>query len=233
MAITSAPTFPGLAMPEAGILLMSLVSNGRGRERIPSPLADADAPAPDELLVHQARHGDEGAFRRLVERHGSGAYKLALRIVRSHQDAEEVAQDAFVRAWRGLPLYRGESSFSTWLYRIVARRALDQAAVVRRRSRNEAALDPDSIDALPDPRPPRSMDRTRLRLERLIADLPEIQRAVVTLFYLQDRSLRDVAGILDLPAGTVKTHLHRSRAALRTAWLRENAGEERDELHGV
>jgi RNA polymerase sigma-70 factor (ECF subfamily) len=232
MAITLAATFPSLAMPEAGAFLMSLVSNGRGREGVASRPAAIRTPAPEELLVHQARHGDENSFRLLVERHGGAAYALALRIVRSPQDAEEVAQDAFLRAWRALPQFRGESSFSTWLYRIVARRALGQAAVARRRMENEVSLDDRTVDAMPDPRPSRALDRTHLRLERLIADLPPMQRAVVTLFYLRDRSLRDVAEVLDLPAGTVKTHLHRSRAALRAAWLRESAGEERDELQG-
>ena len=72
--------------------------------------------------------------------------------------------------------------------------------------------------------------RERFRLERLIAALPDTARAVITLFYLQDRSVDEVAEALELPTGTVKTHLHRSRAALRRAWLRETAREEDDEL---
>ena len=88
----------------------------------------AGDPAGDHEWVDRARGGDAGAFRMLVERYRTRVYGLCLRIVRSPADAEEVAQDAFVRAWLALPRFRGESSFSTWIYRIAARRAFDRAA---------------------------------------------------------------------------------------------------------
>src|SRR5439155_5814567 len=81
------------------------------------------------------------AYRTLVERHRDRAYGLALRILRSAPDAEEVAQDAFVRAWLGLRDYRGDAAFATWLHRIVARRALDRAAILRGRRAREESLE--------------------------------------------------------------------------------------------
>ncbi len=230
MAVATASPFPSLGRFE--ISLFAFVHREWTEERAPERLAGVRSRSGDEPLVQQARLGDQDSFRILVERHGDAAYALSLRIVQSPQDAEEVAQDAFVRAWRALPQFRGESSFSTWLYRIVTRRAFVKAAAARRKRAMEEPLDERAIEALPDPHSPREVGRTRLRLERLIAGLSDMQRAVVTLFYLQDRSLRDVAGILDLPLGTVKTHLHRSRAALRGAWAREVAGEKKDELRG-
>jgi RNA polymerase sigma-70 factor (ECF subfamily) len=186
-----------------------------------------DRAVPDDaLLVARARARDTEAFRMLVERHQDRAYSLALRMLRSAEDAQEVAQDAFVRAWNALPGFRGEARFGTWLHRIVARRALDRAALLRHRGRREIVADAEQIPA----EQPAVAGIEAVRLERLIAGLDDAPRTVVTLFYYEDRSVEEVAGILGMPAGTVKTHLSRARAALRTAWLREDAGRERPAL---
>jgi RNA polymerase sigma-70 factor, ECF subfamily len=174
----------------------------------------------EQALVARARGGDVEAFRALVERHAGRVQALALRIVRSASDAEEVAQDAFVRAWLALPRFRGESSFATWLHRITVRRALDRAESLKLRHAREQGLDAAetlaaAADDAPDPR--------RRRLERMIAALPPAQRAAVTLYYLEDRAVEQVAMMLGVPEGTVKTHLSRARAALRKAWLEEDA----------
>jgi len=160
----------------------------------------------------------------LVERYQDRAHGLALRIVRSPVDAEDVAQEAFLRAWQALPRFRGDSSFGTWLHRIVARRALDRAMSLRNRQRREASLE--DVRDLADrvtraPWAPETVDR--MRLERLLGGLSAAQRAAVTLYYYEDRSVEHVASVLGVPANTVKTHLSRARAALREAWSREGA----------
>jgi RNA polymerase sigma-70 factor (ECF subfamily) len=179
----------------------------------------------ERRLIARAQGGDTGAFRELVDRHRARAYTLALRILRSASDAEEVAQDAFVRVWTALPGFRGESSFATWLYRIVARRAFDRAQILRNRRAREqvdeklpeiaAASGGEDEDAL----------RAAL-LQRLVARLSPAQRSAVTLFYYEGRSVEQAAEILGMPENTVKTHLLRARAALRAAWTDE-AGDER------
>lgn len=176
---------------------------------------------PDELdWIRRSRNGDEHAFRRLVERHGDRAYALALRIVRDQAEAEEVAQDAFLRAWRALPGFRGDAAFSTWLHRIVVRRALDRAQALRGRRGREADVEMDSIpDASAGRAPDLETVAKRRRLEALIAGLPAAQRAAITLFYFHDRSVLEVASVLGMPENTVKTHLSRARVALRDAWL--------------
>ncbi len=178
--------------------------------------------AAERELVRRAQGGDEGAFRRLVERHGGRAHALALRILRSASDAEEVTQDALLRAWRALPRFRGESAFTSWLYRIVVRQAFDRAAVLKGRRSREAGIEVlDDRPAAASSGPDAEARERATRLERLVARLPEVPRTVVTLYYYQDRSVEEVARTLRMPANTVKTHLSRARAALRSAWMRE------------
>jgi len=161
----------------------------------------------------------------LVELNRDRVYGLALRIVRSAPDAEEVAQDAFVRAWLALPRFRGAASFSTWIYRITARRAFDRALTLKLRRGRETGIEAVWEAAAPGDGAPRpALVR---RLEALVAALPPAQRAAVTLYYLQDRSVEQVAAALAMPENTVKTHLSRARAALRAAWLARGGDETR------
>lgn len=172
--------------------------------------------ADERRLIARAQSGDTAAFRTLVDQHSARAYALALRILRSPSDAEEVAQDAFVRVWSALPGFRGDSTFGTWLYRIVARRAFDRAQVMKnRRVREQAEAQ------LPEAAAPDAADEDLLeaaKLQRLIATLTPAQRMAVTMFYYEGRSVEQVALLLGMPENTVKTHLSRARAALRAAW---------------
>jgi RNA polymerase sigma-70 factor (ECF subfamily) len=175
--------------------------------------------------VERAKLGDDGAFRHLVVRHRDRAYGLALRILRSAPDAEDAAQEAFVRAWRALPSFRGESTFSTWLYRIVARQSFDRLEQIKRRRERETAL-----DAVAEPAaaaPGAASGLLARRLERLMGALSPVQRAAVSLYYWQDLSVEDVATALGIPENTVKTHLSRARTELRDAWRRAEHDEPR------
>ncbi len=175
----------------------------------------------ERALVAQARRGDAAAFRVLVERHHARALALARRVVRDAAEAEEVAQDAFLKAWTALPGFREESRFGTWLHRIVVRRALDRLDSIRARRRHEQAAPswPDEASARPEEGGP-----GHARVRRLVDALPPMQRAAITLFYFEDRSVEEAARVLGTNENTLKTHLHRARAALRSAWSR--AGEE-------
>ena len=185
----------------------------------PSDGAMEDSAPDEEALVRRAQAGDQAAFRALVARHRDRAYALALRLTGSGADAEEVAQDAFVRAWRALPAFRGEAKFGTWLHRIVARLALDRRVQLVTRSKREA---PES-DAPEAAAPESSGDENERVLALLLAELPERARAAVVLYYYEDRSVSEVARILGVPEGTVKTLLSRARVSLREAWTRLEA----------
>jgi RNA polymerase sigma-70 factor, ECF subfamily len=183
-------------------------------------------PPTDEELIAGALSGDESAYGALVTRYRDYVYTIAVRIVGDESDAEDVAQEAFVRAYRALPRFRGDSKFSSWLYRIVTNRALThlkrrkrRAASIEIQSGQRADVETISLESGSTERPDRLVidEEFRRRVRSAVMLLPEQYRVVVTLFYLEERSYKEVAAILGIPMGTLKTHLHRARALLREA----------------
>jgi RNA polymerase sigma-70 factor (ECF subfamily) len=193
-------------------------------EEKPLALDTGKDQAQEAEWIERARARDTDAFRLLVDAYRHMAYGVALRILGHAEEAEEATQESFVRAWKALPNFRGDAKFSTWLYRIVTRRAFDRLEAVRRRRGREVGVE--AAESLPGESGPdvSAWQRARM-LETLLSKLPETQRAVVTLFYYEERSVNEVAETLDMPTGTVKTHLSRARVALRAAWPRESGGD--------
>ena len=152
------------------------------------------------------------AFELLVDRYQKKACRLAYSIMGDSASAEDVTQDAFVKMWQILPEYDGRASPSTLLYTIVRNTALSALrAATHRRS---ASLDC-SYEV-----PAASVDTVaHLETKQLVGRLPEAEQEVVRLFYLQDRNVDEVAQMLDMPIGTVKSHLHRARRKL-AEWMR-------------
>jgi RNA polymerase sigma-70 factor (ECF subfamily) len=169
-------------------------------------------------VIRRARDGDEDAFRMLMDRHRARAFGIALRITRSPADAEDVVQQAFVRAWHALGQFRADSAFGTWLHRIVARRALDRASQLKLHREREDQVDVAALRLVGSAIEGRDVILIR-RLEQLMRRLTPAQRAVVTLFYWEETSVEEIARTLRMPENTVKTHLSRARAALREGWL--------------
>ena len=169
----------------------------------------------EDKIVQRARRGDAAAFEQLVTAYRDRVYRLALRLCGNEADADEAAQDAFLAAWRGLPNFRGESKFSTWLYQLVNHAAID---LLRREKRQVAAGDIDEVDA-PDtaPSPHRLAERNEQRqaVREAVLALPEEQRQVVVLRFMEELSYEEIGAALHLPTGTVKSRLNRAKAALR------------------
>ena len=153
-----------------------------------------------------ARKYDE-ALERLLDQHERQVFRMAVMMLSGDAGrAEEVTQDVFLKLWRALPAYDGRASPSTWLYTIARNTCLSavRAESYRRTTPLSEATEPRVWSGAPD----------AIAVQQCLSALPDIQREVITLFYLQERSVKDVAAMLDLPEGTVKSHLHRARRAL-------------------
>jgi RNA polymerase sigma-70 factor, ECF subfamily len=148
----------------------------------------------------------DAALERLLDLYEQKVFRLAVMMLKDAGRAEEVTQDIFLKFWRVLPEYDGRAAPSSWLFAIARNTCLSalRAESYRRTSPLDEARAPTVSNTGP----------FTVELDQCLAALPEIQREVVTLFYLQDRSIKDVALMLDLPEGTVKSHLHRARRAL-------------------
>jgi RNA polymerase sigma-70 factor, ECF subfamily len=149
------------------------------------------------------------AFRRKV-------FGLAYSFLRNREAAEDVTQDVFIKVWRALPGFDGRASLSTWIYTIARNTSL---SALRARRLQSSLSDPEVMDAAesvdPAPSPDATVDRAVLL--RLLDQLPTKQRQVVMLFYMEEQSHEEVATMLSMPVGTVKTLLHRARARLSAA----------------
>ncbi len=173
-------------------------------------------PAGDEQhLISRARQGSQEAFRVLVERHMKHAYNVAFGFVGNHEDAAEVAQEAFFRAHRALPSFREEAGFSTWLHRIVVNLSMNQVKRNRSRAGREVhAGDPAAMEAAGE-QDGSGGDDVRAHIEKALHELPTLQRAVVILRHMDGLSTKQVSGILRCSEGTVKTHLFRGLKKMR------------------
>ncbi|MFN8493713.1 MAG: sigma-70 family RNA polymerase sigma factor [Caldilineaceae bacterium] len=169
------------------------------------------------VLIRRAQQGDVAAFEALINLHAQPVYNLALRVLRQPEEAEDLAQETFLRAWRGLVRFRGEARFSTWLYRIALNLCYNHLPRLQQElatlTSDEAALD------LPDQRAEVSTHllSTELAafLHHAIDELPESYRLLITLRHLHEMSYNDIADLTGLPLGTVKTGIYRARLLLK------------------
>lgn len=183
------------------------------------------AALPDELLVKRAQNGDRESLCELIRRYERKTYNLAFRLMGNHADASDAAQEALVRVYTRLPNFRGDSAFSTWLFRVATNTCLDE---LRRRGRlrhaslDEAApgdtavcpIDPSAEAECPVERAERR--EVQAAVKRAISRLPEDYRVVVVLRDLHDYSYQEIAEFLGTSVGTIKSRLHRARLALRS-----------------
>lgn len=182
----------------------------------------------EQELVSRAKQGDQEAFSELVEANQNRIYTLALRMTGSPEDGADLAQEAFLRAWRSLPSFQGESNFSTWLYRLTSNLCIDFLRREKRRKAVTAAVpldgEEDSPPAqVPDHRftPESELERRELRaaVDRGLAKLSDDHRQVLVLRELEGLSYVEIAGRLKLEEGTVKSRIARARLALRNILL--------------
>jgi len=166
-----------------------------------------------DLLIERSQRGDLEAFDRLVAEHADAIYHVTYRITGNPHDAQDAAQEAFVKAFRGLRHYRGDASFQTWLYRIATNAALD---LVRRRPHARSAPLEEAADMVTDSA---EVNLERQEIHRRVQDALETlspeHRSLVVLRDLRGFSYEEIAHILRIPVGTVRSRLSRAREALR------------------
>jgi RNA polymerase sigma-70 factor (ECF subfamily) len=199
-------TSPGLALP-IGLAAVGAPPDGKGLSR-----------EVEREAIEACRRGEREAFDRLVLRYQRDVYRLCYRYVNNHEDANDLAQEVFLKAWRAISRFRGDSSLSTWLYRIAVNACLNFRAL-RRPSIQELP------EGLADPLPGaaarvESEDEAR-RVRAAVARLPERQRATLILKVYHELTHDEVAGILGSTVGTVKANLFHALGNLRRLMAEE------------
>lgn len=182
----------------------------------------------DKLLLERFREGDERAFTDIVHRYREPIFRRVFGMLKNHEDAEEVTQDTFLRARRGLENFRGDAAFSTWLYQIATNLAHNRYWFWWRRGRHaavslDAATGPESdltlAEVLPDedPDPGKKAVTQELvnRVEAAMERLSPAHREILALRNVKDLSYEEIAALLDLSLGTVKSRIARAREALK------------------
>lgn len=182
----------------------------------------------EQILLERSKAGDVAAFELLIEAYQKKIFNLAFRMVGNYDDAGDLAQEALIRIFKSIAGFKGQSTFSTWIYRITTNVCLDE--IRKRKNRKVLSLD-EEIHAedgemqrqimSDDPLPDEIVEREEL--QRIVGDaignLPEEQRLVITLRDIQGLSYEEISEVLDCPSGTVKSRINRARLALKNSLL--------------
>ncbi len=183
----------------------------------------------DKELAEKAKAGDQSAFEQLVIENQNKVYSLALRLVNDREEAADLAQEAFVKAWQGLSSFQGESSFATWVYRLTTNVCIDHLRKKKRRKGVEPSVslnDEESGWAEPadwesDPQLLLERSERGKALARALARLPDWQRRTLVLRELSGLSYQEIGDALDIDLGTVKSRIARARLSLRKILLED------------
>jgi RNA polymerase sigma-70 factor (ECF subfamily) len=170
----------------------------------------------DQHYIRKTLQGDVNSFSVLIDRYQNLVYTVVLRVVKVKEEAEEVSQDTFMKAFESLKSYRGESKFSSWLYSIAYRKALDR---VRKNSRMKPVeliedITEKNVEAIDNALHFLEQKERNATIQKCIKQLPEKEAAIITFYYFDDMSVREISAITDLSEDNVKVKLHRSRKKL-------------------
>jgi len=173
----------------------------------------------DLLLVAASKNGDQEAFAQLVQRYQRLVFNLVYRMLQQYEEATEITQETFLAAWQGLPSFRGDARFPTWLYRIAYNCSLKQLELRKRDRALQVALEENKTleNANDEQRENAELDahERQILIQEHLSHLPAKYRIVLILRHLQDMTYEEMAEILTMPIGTIKTHLFRARNLLK------------------
>ena len=186
--------------------------------------------ADDEVLIRKAQQGDRSAFDLLVSKHEKRAYQYAFRLTSNQDDASDIVADAFVRVYNALQNFKGNSAFTTWLFRILTNCYLDQ----RKKEKNKQHLSLEGImqtetgemerqieDESDGPEEKLERNAREESIRNAIRQLPDYQQAMLVMYHVENLSYEEMAESLDLPLGTVKSRLNRARLSLRELLIKD------------
>ncbi len=177
----------------------------------------------DQQLVERAQRGDKQAFEMLVAKYQRKLWRLLSRFIRDPAEVEDVAQESFIKAYRALPSFRGDSAFYTWLYRIGINTAKNYLVAMGRRAPTTTGFDSEEAESfengeqLRDINTPESMLMSKqiaATVNETMAELPEELRTAITLREIEGLSYEEIAGIMNCPIGTVRSRIFRAREAI-------------------
>lgn len=184
----------------------------------------------DTVLIERCQKGDRTAFDELIRRHSERAYKYAFRLTGNAEEASDVVGDAFVRVFNAMKNFKGQSAFTTWLYRIITNCFLD----LRKKDRSKQTTSLDAMLQTPDGEMARQIEDPNRnpyqeaerssredRVMLAVDQLAEYQKAMIMMFHVEMLSYEEIAEALDLPIGTVKSRLNRARLSLREILTRD------------
>ena len=178
---------------------------------VPEAISDAEC-------VRQLQRGETDAFETLIRRHQKTIFNLVYRMLGDYDEAAEISQEAFLSAYRAIGSFRGESNFSTWLYRIALNHATTRRKSLNTRQQRNVSIETTEPMIDPHPGPAETMEKKEIRerVQLALNSLDPDDATVILLRDLQDVPYDEVARVLEIPVGTVKSRLHRARQALKT-----------------
>lgn len=187
-------------------------------------------------LIQKARSGDQDAFGQLVVDHQNKVYTLCVHMVTDREEAADLAQEAFLKAWRNLSSFHGESSFATWMHRLATNVCLDYLRKQARRQNISTAVSLDDEDAnwsepadhSQDPQAHLEQEERKRALARALAELPEHHRRMLLMREVSGMSYQEIADALDVDLGTIKSRIARARERLRKILLQDGNFFNRD-----
>jgi RNA polymerase sigma-70 factor (ECF subfamily) len=179
----------------------------------------------EKELVKRAGQGDQRAFEFLVNKYQHRIFALISRYVRDQDEVQDVAQEAFIKAWKALPRFRGDSAFYTWLYRIAVNTAKNHLVAQGRRppgsdidaSEAEQFIGADGLQDIGTPESKLMSDELKATIHKAIDALPQELKTAVTLREFEGLSYEDIAAVMDCPVGTVRSRIFRAREAIDVA----------------
>ncbi len=187
----------------------------------------------DQPYIDKVLNGDVNAFSILIEKYKDLVFSLAIKIVKNREEAEEVAQDSFIKAYKSLNRFKGDSKFSTWLYKITFNNCMD---VVKKKERKYNTVKIDDVTENKIESVENTLDfierKERAKIiESCLSLLPDEERTILWLFYFQENSLKEIVNIMSLSEANVKVKLHRARKRLLTV-VKENVEPEIIDKYG-